>query len=207
MGEPLSLTLLYTANIAGDLTRLPRLYTLIRRLQPPAGRPALLLDLGKSCAADVWHCRETGGRSTLTVLDGMGYHAANVAGMLDREHRAKLAEQVTLALIDAGHDWLYETALLSRQAIRFTLNPRAEAARLQVSMTAAECTTIVGNALFLEAVDAGQVGEALVEIQGAPHLISAHIHAMPPNTPPNPSIAGTVDFVEAEARYLAKKSR
>ena len=31
------------------------------------------------------------------------------------------------------------------------------------------------------------------------------LHEMPPDTPPNPSIAGTVEFVEAEARLLAKK--
>ena len=34
MGKPLSLTLLYSANIAGDLALLPRLYTFLRQLQP-----------------------------------------------------------------------------------------------------------------------------------------------------------------------------
>jgi len=207
MGKPLSLTLLYTADIAGDLALLPRLYTFTQRLRPPAGRPALLLDLGGSCAEGVWHCRETGGRSTLTVLDGMGYHAANVAGVLDRDNRDKLAEQVTLALVDEGRDWLYQTAPFSSHAIRFTLRPRDEAARLQVVMTAAESSRIDGNALFLEAIGAGTIGVATVELHGEPRLISAHVHEMPPNTAPNPSIAGTVEFVEAEARYFARQAR
>lgn len=207
MDEPLTLTLLYTANIAGDLVRLPRLYTFLQRLKTAAREPVLLLDLGGSCADDVSHCRETGGRSTLIVLDGMGYDAANVAGALDRENCGKLAEQVTLALVDEGSDWLYQTAPVSFPAIRFTLCPQDEAAHLQAVMRPAESTRIEGNALFLQAVSAGQVGEAVVELQGAPHLILAHVHEMPPNTPPNPSIAGTVEFVEAEARYVAKQAR
>ena len=101
MDEPLSLTLLYSGEIAGDLALLPRLYTFLQRLHPPQQQPTLLLDLGGSCANSAWHCRETGGRSTLIVLDGMGYHAANVAGALDREGRDKLAENVTMGLVDA----------------------------------------------------------------------------------------------------------
>ena len=207
MGKPLSPTLLYTADIAGDLALLPRLYTFTQRLRPPARRPTLLLDLGESCAEGVWHCRETGGRSTLTVLDGMGYDAANIAGTLDRENRDKLAEQVTLALVDKGRDWLYQAAPFSSHAIRFTLHLRDETARMQVVMRPAESTYIAGNALFLNAVGAGQVGEAVVDVQEDPRLISARVHEMPPDTPPNPSIAGTVEFVEAEARYFAKQAR
>lgn len=206
MDEPLSLTLLYTAEIAGDLALLPRLYTFIQRLRPPAGQPALLLDLGGSCAEGVPHCRETGGRSTLIVLDGMGYDAANVAGLIDIDEYDSIAEQVTLALVDEGRDWLYQAAPVSCPAIRFTLRPRGEAARMQVVMRPAESTRVEGNSLFPGAVCAGQVGEAVVDLQGEPHLISACIHQMPPDTPQNPSIAGTVEFVEAEARYFARQA-
>ena len=207
MGKPLSLALLYTANIAGDLALLPRLYTFLQRLKAAAHQPALLLDLGESCADDIPHCRETGGRSVLTVLDGMGYHAANVAGTLNHENRVKLAEQVTLALADEGRDWLYQRAAVSCPAIRFTLRPQDEAARPQVVMKPAESTRVAGNALLLQAVNAGEVGEAVVDLPGELRLLSARVHQMPPNTPPNPSIAGTVEFVEAEARLLAKNRR
>jgi hypothetical protein len=205
MDEPLSLSLLYTGNIAGDLALLPRLYTFLQRLHPPERRHRLLLDLGGSCSANVWHCRETGGRSTLIALDGMGYHAANVAGAFEREQRDSLAEQATMGLVDEGRNWHYQAPPVSDPSIRVTLRPRDDSARLQIVLRAAESTRIEGNALFLGAVGAGQAGEAIVDLRGEPALVSARVHEMPPDTPPNPSIAGMVDFVEAEARLLAKK--
>lgn len=205
MDEPLRLTLLYSANIAGDLALLPRLYTFLRQLQPPARQHTLLLDLGGSCSADIPHCRETGGRSTLIVLDGMGYHAANIAGALDRENRDKLAAIVTMGLVDETGDWHYHVPPARDPSIRVTLRPRDDGARLQIILQPAASTRVEGNALYLQAVGAGQVGETVVDLRGAPFLLSACVHPMPPNTPPNPSIAGAVEFVEAEARLLAKK--
>jgi len=207
MDEPLSLTLLYSANIAGDLALLPRLHTFLRRLQPAEHQHALLLDLGGSCSADIPHCRETGGRSTLIVLDGMGYHAANVAGALDRENRDKLAAIVTMGLVDERENWHYHVPPLRDPSIRLTLRPRHDGARLQIILQPAASTRIEGTALYLQAVDAGQVGEALVDLRGAPCLLRARVHPMPPDTPPNPSIAGAVEFVEAEARFFARQAR
>ena len=205
MEKPLRLTLLYSANIAGDLALLPRLYTFLQQLHPPDRRPTLLLDLGRSCSADIPHCRETGGRSTLIVLDGMAYHAANIAGAIDRANRNKLAAIVTMGLVDEMNDWLYHRPPVRDPSIRVTLRPRGDQARLQIVLAPAERTRFERTALFLEEVGAGQVGEAVVDLQGEPALLSARVHKMPPETPPNPSIAGTVEFVEAEARLLAKK--
>ncbi len=207
MDQPLSLTLLYTGQIAGDLALLPRLYTFIQQLKAAAHPPAPLLDLGGSCADDVPHCRETGGRSTLIALDGMGYHAANVAGLLVPEQRERLAQQVTLGLVNEERDWLFQSPTAGAGSISATLRPRDDTARLQILLKPAECTRIVAKALFLEAVDAGQVGVAVVDLRGEPALISARIHQMPAATPPNASIAGLVDFVEAEARYFARQAR
>ncbi len=205
MGQPLRLTLLYSANIAGDLKLLPRLYTFLQRLHPPERRPALLLDLGRSCSADIPHCRETGGRSTLIALDGMGYHAANVAGALDRENRDKLAKIVTMGLVDETDDWLYHVPPVRDPSIRVRLRPRDDSARLQIILQPAASTRVEGTALYLQEVGAGQVGEAVVDLRGGPYLLRTCAHQMPPDTPPNPSIAGAVEFVEAEARLLAKK--
>ena len=207
MEKPLSLTLLYTGKLAGDLALLPRLFTFIQQFKADGRQPTLLLDTGGSCADDVWHCRETGGRSTLMALDAMGYHAANVAGTLDHRNREKLAEQVTMALVDDGRDWLYRMPSLRDESISVRLRARDNEARLQIALSPAERTTIKGNAICLGAVGAGQVGEALVDLRGAPALIGARIQRMPPDTPPNPSIAATVEFVEAEARYFAKQAR
>ena len=207
MEKPLSLTLLYTGKLAGELALLPRLFTFIQQFKADGRQPTLLLDTGGSCADHVWHCRETGGRSTLMALDAMGYHAANVAGTLDHRNREKLAEQVTMALVDDGRDWLHRAPSVLDAGISVRLRARDDAASLQIALSAAERTTIEGNAIFLGAVGAGHVGEALVDLRGAPALIRARMHRMPPDTPPNPSIAATVEFVEAEARYFAKQAR
>ena len=37
MAKPLSLTILYTANIRGDLAQLPRLYTFLQQLKQRSG--------------------------------------------------------------------------------------------------------------------------------------------------------------------------
>ncbi len=206
MEESLSLTLLYTADIGGDLALLPRLHTFLQRLKPADSQPTLLLDLGGSCAETVWHCRATAGRSTLIVLDGMGYHTANVEGTLDAENRDKLAAQVTLALVDERHDWRYHLPSVRDPSIVATLRPLASATHLQIMMKPAENTRIDGSVLRLQAVSAGQVGEAMVGLRGGPRIASATVHDMPPDTPPNPSIAGAVDFVEAEARLFDRKA-
>ena len=207
MAKPLSLTLLYTAGIAGDLALLPRLHTFLQRLKPAERQGTLLLDLGGSCADSVWHCQATGGRSTLIVLDGMGFHAANVDGALDSENRDKLAEQVTMALVDERHDWQYHLPPLRDPSIVATLRPQDSAARLQIMMMPAENTRIEGKVLHLQGVSAGQVGEAKVDLRGTPRIASATVHDLPPETPPNASIAGAVEFVEAEARFYLKQQQ
>ena len=207
MEKPLSLKLLYTANIAGDLALLPRLFTFLQRLRTNARHETLLLDLGRSCNDDVWHCRETGGRSTLIALDAMGYHAANVAESIDDRNREKLAEQTIMGLVDAGRDWLYHVPPVRDDSISVRLRARDDEARLQIVLSPAERIAIKGNAIFLQSVGAGRVGEVLVDLREAPVLIGEQVHRMPPDTPPNPSIAGTVEFVEAEARYFARQAR
>ena len=205
MEKPLRLTLLYTAGIAGDLALLPRLYTFLQRLGAAEGPGALLLDLGGACSEVAWHCRATGGRSALIVLDGMGYHAANVEGALDPENRANLAGQVTMALVDAARDWSYHVPPVHDPSIIVTLRPRSPEARLQIAPAPAAQARLEENVLRLGAVRAGQVGKAVVDLRDGPRIVSAATHNMPADTPPNPSIAGAVEFVEAEARYYQRQ--
>jgi hypothetical protein len=190
------LTILYTHNIRGDLDLLPRLYTFIRQVRGEfaAGR-ATLVDLGASCDPDVWPCGITQGRSTLIVLDGMGYHAANVAGM-PPPSRAKLVEQVSMALVDAAHPHTAEDLIFTAQK-----STSGEAA-LQVVLNPATAALADGT-LTLDALDAGQVGVARLEAGKLHHAI----HTMPAGTRPEPTISGAVDFVRAEARYFEKKQR
>ena len=202
MEEPLSLTLHYTSGIAGDLALLPRLHTFLQRLKGGA-RHCLLLDQGGSCSDAVWHCRDTGGRSALIVLDGMGYHAANVDGALTAEDRDKLTAQVTLAPIARHTHWRY--SLSAAAAVSVALGPVAPDARLHIMLEPAKSTRLEGKTLRLQGVSKGQVGEAAVDLQDEPSLLSACIHRMPAQTPPNPSIAGAVDFVLSEARYYQRR--
>ena len=205
MAKPLSLTLLYTAGIAGDLALLPRLYSFMQRLKPAERQGTLLLDLGGACADSVWHCRATGGRSTLIVLDGMGFHAANIEGALDSENRDKLAAQVTMALVDESRDWQYHLPPVRHPSIIATIRPLHSTARLQILLKPTANTRIEENVLLLQAVSAGQVGEVKVDLTGSPRILSATVHDLPPDTPPNPSIAGAVEFVESEARFYLQQ--
>jgi hypothetical protein len=186
------LTLLYTANLRGDLALLPRLYTLLRTLRTEAaGGRVLTLDAGGSCAPDVWHCAATGGRSTLIVLDAMGYDAANVAA-LDADARAKLADTVRLALADGEYRWQGD-----------------EGADLRVLFSPDGATTqLEGDTLTLAAVNGGAVGTArLVWKGGAAHLDSHSVHPLPAGALPDPTIAATVEFVLAEARRYGARGR
>ncbi len=207
MEEPLKLTVLYTYGLRGDLDVLPRLYTLIRQLRalnsqeavkvchddpaPPIGR-ILLLDLGDSCAPDVWHCAVSGGLSMPLAFDGMGYHAANVS--ISSDARARVSELTQLKLIDAEHPAEVDGVWLTLSA------PHPD--RLTILLRPAEFADLTDNLLTLPAVKARQVGEA--RLRG--HMLVAHmVYDLPTNALPDPTIAGVVDLVTSEARYRQKR--
>jgi hypothetical protein len=219
----LNLSILYTANIRGDLTLLPRLYTFIKSLQAdirqfepedenevmlcavqPRPLQTLLLDLGDSCATDVWHCAATGGRSTLIALDAMGYHAANVTGILLPESRDKLAANVmSMGLVDETHDWM-------NGSLWFTHNGRGLSPTnpfdLQISLTPVVTTRLALDTLHLAQIEAGQIGTAYIGgIDSEPNLLADAVFDLPADTPPDPTISGTVDFVTNEARFFSRK--
>lgn len=201
---PLSaaLHLLYTANLRGDLTMLPRLHTFIRHLKAlpmdegedvmlcaaqPIQRRTLLLDLGNACAPDVWHCAATGGRSMLIALDAMGYDAANVAGALTDESQEKLrANLLGMTLIDGSYS-------VEEGALTILTRPGAQ-------------TRLDGDHLHLASLRAGQVGIVHLNLTEGKPFITAHtIFDLPPNTAPDATIAGAVEFILSEARLYAKK--
>ena len=218
-----SLTVLYTANLRGDLDLLPRMYSFVRQLKayfseeavqlcPDDPAPAtlegrtVLLDLGESCAADAWHCQVTGGRSTLVVLDSMGYDAANVSGFLAPEGRAKLDGMVRVALVDEQHpfddDWLHLRTAQDKSRRRAASTERD----ITILMSPAKATTYADNVLSLAPVTAGQIGVARVCLKKIPYeLEETLVFDLPRRSPPDPTIAGIVDFVTSEARFVQKK--
>jgi hypothetical protein len=205
METSLDLIVLYTCDLRGDLDRLPRLFTLIRGLMDaPYQARHLLLDLGNACGPEVWHCEATGGRSTLMVLDAMGYHAANVTGVLSEENRARIAAVTTMALVDADHPHLDADILITSEV-------DIQSSCFQICLTPHDETRVAVNTLFLARVEAGRVGMAMVRRtpDGTAYL---HSHEVPgydlhPRIHPDPTIAGTVDFVLSEARVYQRKQR
>ncbi|GAB4516349.1 MAG: hypothetical protein OHK0046_21580 [Anaerolineae bacterium] len=184
-------SLIYTCNIRGNLHLLPRMFTFIQSLRE--GKP-LLLDLGHSCDPEVWPCGITQGRAALYVLDAMGYTAANVQGVLTAESRAKLLDNVALALVNDAHPHTHG-------ALTFTTHPQQQPTP-QIILTPAESTHLENNVLRLAGVAQGELGVVRVE-NG--EIVAQSIHPLPAKTLPDATITGAVDFVEAEARYYEKR--
>jgi hypothetical protein len=205
MEKPLTLTLLYTANIRGDIHMLPRLYTFMQTLKPTERQGTLIFDLGNSCADEVWHCAITQGRSTLIVLDGMGYHAVNVVDSLDTTYREKIADRVTMGLVDDSHTWRYHIPPVTDETIQATLNPSELSCRLQICLSPTESTHIEDNTLYLADIPAKYIGIVNIDLSDSPIITHQDVQELPADTPPNPTIVASVEFVESEARYFQKK--
>ena len=204
-----TVAVLYTHNLNGRLETLPKLYTFLRELKTPyssgeLGETAvILLDLGKTCSPDVWHCDVTDNRSMLIALDGMGYTAANVQDTLTTESRVKLEEQVTLALVDDAHPYMYisKIAIETQQGGFFMPSTQPD---LSINLTPQEKTDLSDNRLVLAKLDGIQIGVAVVS--GSPYkLTHTSVHDLPKDTNPDPTIAGVVDFIISEARYFKKR--
>lgn len=209
-----NLHILYTANLRGDIELLPGLHTFIRQLRAmplddendvmlcmvePVQTRWLLLDLGNACDSTVWHCAATDGRSILIALDAMGYHAANVEGSLSAESRERLrGNLMSMALVDGENVWRDGDIEVGVNQGGFETHPS-----LQIELSPSAATRIDSQCLHLAEVQAGQVGQAVVSLAGgSPQLLSAAIHDIPATMLPDPTIAGTVDFILSEARFF-----
>lgn len=226
------LHILYTANLRGKLEFLPRLHTFIKQLkalpivdesdvmlcavQPPTPPRTVLLDLGYASDPAVWHCAATEGRSMLIALDAMGYDAANVRGMLSVESRARLKDNLMgMALVDdaetdaknrvpTNHDDRVGTPLWASALHSI----KDEGREITISLVPSSRTHLKDGIVFLADVQAGQVGIAQITRDNNHLALQAHaIFDLPPDTPPDPTIAGTVEFILSEAnRYRQKHS-
>jgi hypothetical protein len=209
------LTILYTHNLRGDLDVLPRLYNFLRQLKAhyaseevvqvcaldPAEAPGrtLLLDLGENCAPDVWHCQVSDGRSTLVVLDGMGYDAARVEDAAGKA--AKMGAGIRMALVDGETPREIEDVLI-------TVNDyEGDNHSLKIVLTPDEATRLEGKTLFLAGLSGSQqIGAAqLIRLIGGWTLTAHEIHDLPRRTLPDPTIAAAVEFVVSEAKYAQKR--
>lgn len=204
MPELHALTLFYTARIGGDLHLLPQLYTFLMQLAAKQPRKPLLLDIGESCSPEVWPCEVTGGRSTLIVLDGMGYHAANAEGVLAEGERYKLQGATSMGVVDARYSWRYDVPPIRDEDIVISLLPEPTL-HLNIVLQGTDATTLSNRTLRLQQVDKRQVGIVEVNLTDEPRLVSMQVVAMPSGLRPDPTISAAVDFVEDEARYLESR--
>ncbi len=205
-GHPAIITFLATAHIAGELSLLPRLFTLIRQQRQQAEGPVVLLDLGDTCAADAWVCRATLGRAPLLVLDSMGYDAAIIGGPeaapIPPASLRLLVDQMLMPIIIWNRP-----RPLTRGGVTFTVAPGQPTAIptppvLKVDR-ASPMPPTPGSAPVLGDVAQGCL--ARVDVAWPQwEVLSARMLALDDQTPPDPTIAAVVALIEHEARQFAQ---
>lgn len=204
MSDTLSdLTIFYTHQLHGDLALLPRLHTFLQQLKREYGPKPLLLDLGEACAADVWHCDLTNGRSTLVALDGLGYHAVNITGFLGEGQREQLQNTLSASMIDASHAWRYHVPPVRDEGILIAAT-EAPALRLCIVAAPADETKLEGRTLRLASVEKGQVGIIQLDLQTMTIALQTVVD-LPPKLKPDATIVAAIEFIEDEARFFQRK--
>lgn len=198
-----NLTILYTQNIGGDLAMLPYFYNFLQNLKREHDSSALLLDLGDSCAEDVWHCQATKGRSTLIALDGMGYHAANVHDLLADSEREKLKSSVSMGLVTERQAWRYFVPPIRDEDILVASVP-IPALLLCIVVTPSDETTLENRTLQFQAVEKKQVGLVKIDLSTM-SITEKNIITMPKGLKPDPTISAAIELVEEGARFLRKQ--
>jgi len=196
-GYNISMNILYTYQLNGNLAYLPRLFTHIQAISAQMTTKPLLLDLGASCHSSLWHCDVTEGRSMLIVLDAMGYHGANIVNLLTTTSYLKLKDQVTLALVDENAPQQIMNTTLAIKPIPVTNTS------LKICITPTDTTGWRDGWLHFGKIAGDEIG--IVQIDG--DTIHHSITKIPANTAPNPIISGVVDFVLAEARLYQNKKK
>lgn len=205
MAEPLSITLLATANLHGNLALLPRLFTLIQHERRTSSGLVWLFDLGDTCALDAWICHATQGRAPFLVLDGMGYDAAVIGGPeqvpIPPSALRQLAGQISLSFA------VWNRVLrLTKRGITIHLTPGNPPLPdtgpvIRVDRSTAVLPVVGAASLTLGDVPPGHL--ARVDLSWPEwRVLSAQLIPVLPTTPPDPTVLGLVEFVEDEARGL-----
>jgi hypothetical protein len=191
------LTVLYTHDLHGEIQLLPRLASALRAARAAHPR-SVYIDLGEACGPQAWHCAETGGRSMLVALDGVGCAAARADG-LSPEARALLGKAIlSMHAVDDAHP-----ARTARLAYRTTpdADPQAD---LTLYLHPADQTAVTDGRLLLARLARRTLGVVTVDITQAMIL---DMQAVPITGAllPDPTISGLVEFVLNEARLAARK--
>jgi len=191
------LTILYTQDLRGDIHALPRLASLIQHARAEAGR-VVCVDLGGACDPSAWHCDITGGRSMLAALDGCGYAAAHT-DTLTADARAVLDRAIlSMQMVDDAHP-----VRIGAMAYR-TTREADPAADLSLYLRPADSTGFEGALLTVARVPRLHLAVVTVDT-AARAILSRDIIPLTPQTRPDATISGMVDFILSEARLYQKK--
>lgn len=201
MSDPI--TLLYTHNLGGDLDLLPRLATHIKELRTAvASHRVLRVDFGASCSPDVWHCEVTRGRSLVIGLDALGFDVIYTHDVLEAAAYDQVREQIQAALVDTHHPHTVDGITFAAEVAP------VNADGLLILPARPLGPVLEGRSFIPAALLRGQVGRVDIDpLTGLPDLASFTVHDLPPDTPPDPTLAGIVTFIVDEARYTQKKKK
>jgi len=200
-------TIFTTANLRGAMDLLPRLASLILRERRAARGITLLLDLGDTCSPDAWLCRATQGRAPFLLLDAIGYDAAFIGGEdvpLPPDAFRRLRDRIVMPLFlwhrvseltKRGHVFAFAAgrAALPAGSPGFHIN------RQQPAPAVAE-----GRTIILGDVPHGHVAQITIELPDWT-LVDAHLIALDPAEPSEPTIAAVLELVTDEAHTYAQQ--
>ncbi|HRE46292.1 MAG TPA: hypothetical protein PLD47_01080 [Aggregatilineales bacterium] len=225
ISEPTGIRILYTACLRGRIDLLPSLHTFLTTQRTER---TILVDLGQSCAVGSWICEVTGGRGMLVAMDALGYDGFHIGRADALYHYPEMVvkmKEIVMTPFIAG-TWagsatrggvkigLYNAAALERVAI--TLDPHTDLHLLLSLDRTAEMTAnlLQGERLVSLAclptapTTAPLIGQLDLELLPNPpgiRVVNQRPLAIPPETPPHPTISGVVEFVLSEARQAEQK--
>jgi 2',3'-cyclic-nucleotide 2'-phosphodiesterase (5'-nucleotidase family) len=202
-----TVTLLYTANLRGDLALLPRLFTMIQHERRASEGLVLLLDLGDTCSVESWVCQATQGRAPFLVLDGMGYDAVLIGGPEKVPIPPPSLRMVAASMVMAVVVW-NRARPLTRRGITVTIAPGAaplpdRSPAIRVDRSTQALPDAHDPVVTLGDVAHGHL--ARVDLAWPEWTVqAARLLAVSPDVPADPTIAALVEFVESEARHYAQ---
>jgi hypothetical protein len=206
LNDEKTLTVLYTANLAGDLDSLPRLFTLIQHERQTAAPLTFLLDLGDTCSLDSWLCRETLGRAPFLVMDGMGYDAVLIGADEDAPIPTESLRRLLAHLIMPVILW-NRTRQLAKGGVSLSVisgdqKLMPDEAGLIVDRSRPTLPDVGSSPPVLGDVPGGAVARVDVTWPAC-QVKSAHLNTPSPGMRPDPTIAALVEFVKTEAQHFA----
>ncbi len=214
-----AVTLLYTAALDGRLELLPRLFTRIRQERATVKGITLLVDLGRSCVPGTWICDATGGRGMLVSMDAMGYDAFHL-GPQDMLYTQPALVQALRSVIltpfaagpwvakvqRAGMTFVFASTLDSNEQADLTVALRlSDSDQVEASWSGTRRTLLLDPGWLEPEPLLGRLDLVLL---AEPPYIAVERRTqlvLPSDLPPDPSMAGVIEFVESEARYAERK--